>query len=209
MSLLLFGKGLLLGLAVAAPLGPIGVLCINRTLERGFWTGMAGGLGTALADAVYASVAAISFSTFAGVLARINAPVKIVGGLFMLWLGWQSLRLKPSRAAAQVGARDVLGIVAATFLLTIANPMTILSFAAIFAGFGLASAPIFTNVVSVVAGVFLGSLLWWLVLSGGVALLRRRVSERFTIWITYISGLILIGFGFYALSPSFASLIDR
>jgi putative LysE/RhtB family amino acid efflux pump len=160
MEILLFGKSMLLGLAVAAPLGPIGALCINRTLERGFWAGVAGGVGTALADGIYASLAAIGFSAFAATLAMIDAPLKLVGGLFMLWLGWKSMLPKPARVAAQVGARDLLGTIAATFLLTVTNPMTILSFAAMFAGLGLADALGAINAAIVVAGVFLGSLLW-------------------------------------------------
>ena len=199
MEVLLFGKSLLLGLAVAAPLGPIGALCINRTLERGFWAGVAGGLGTALADAIYASLAAIGFSAFAATLAMIDAPLKLVGGLVMLWLGWKSMRPKPPRAAAQVGARDLLGTIAATFLLTITNPMTILAFAAMFAGLGLADAPGAINATIVVAGVFLGSLLWWFLLSGSVALAQRRLPEKFSLWVSRLSGVILIGFGLYAL----------
>jgi putative LysE/RhtB family amino acid efflux pump len=174
-------------------------LCINRTLERGFWAGVAGGLGAALADAIYASLAAIGFSAFAATLAMIDAPLKLVGGLFMLWLGWKSMTPKPPRAAAQVGARDLLGTVAATFLLTITNPMTILAFAAMFAGLGLVDAPGAINAAIVVAGVFLGSLLWWFVLSGGVAMARQRLREGFAAWVARLSGLILIGFGLYAL----------
>ena len=199
MGILLFGKSLMLGFAIAAPLGPIGALCVNRTLERGFWAGVSGGLGTALADAIYASLAAIGFSAFAATLAIVNAPLKIVGGLFMLWLGWKSMTPKPPRAAAEVGARDLLGTVAATFLLTITNPMTILSFAAIFGGLGLANVPGARNAAFVVAGVFFGSLAWWFVLSGGVALARQRLPESFAVWMSRLSGLILIVFGLYAL----------
>ncbi|NTB87709.1 LysE family translocator [Agrobacterium tumefaciens] len=200
MDVLLFGKSLLLGLAVAAPLGPIGALCINRTLERSFWAGVAGGLGTALADAIYASLAAIGFSAFAATLAMIDAPLKLVGGLFMIWLGWKSMRPKPPRDAVQVDARDLLGTIATTFLLTITNPMTILAFAAMFAGLGLADAPGAINATIVVVGVFVGSLLWWCFLSGSVALARRRLPEGFALWVSRLSGVILLGFGLYALS---------
>lgn len=207
MDILLFGKSLLLGLAVAAPLGPIGALCINRTLERGFAAGVAGGLGTALADAIYASLAAIGFSAFSAALAMIDAPLRLVGGLFMLWLGWKSMAPKPVRAAAQIGARDLIGTIAATFLLTITNPMTILSFAAIFAGLGLADAPGAINAALVVIGVFSGSLLWWCILSGGVALVRQRLPESFALQVSRASGLILIGFGLYALGSLLSALI--
>lgn len=199
MELMLVLKSVVLGLAVAAPLGPIGALCINRTLDRGFWAGVAGGLGTALADAVYASLAALGFSAFAATLATIDTPLKIVGGLFMLWLGWKSLRPKPLAEAVKVGARDLLGTITATFFLTITNPMTILSFAAIFAGLGLADASGATSAFFVVAGVFLGSLLWWFLLSGGVALARQRLPATFARWVSRLSGVILVLFGLFAL----------
>lgn len=204
MDAALFLKSVLLGLAVAAPLGPIGALCINRTLERGFVAGAAGGLGTALADGVYATLAAMGFAAFSGVLAQIDTPLRLIGGAFMLWLGWKSLTPKPPRAAASVSARDLLGTTAATFLLTITNPMTILSFAALFAGLGLASAAGLAGAWPVVAGVFAGSMLWWGALSGGVALVHHRLPEGFTIWVSRLSGAVLIGFGLWAVISAFA-----
>lgn len=198
----LFLKSVLLGLAIAAPLGPIGALCINRTLERGFVAGAAGGLGTALADGVYATLAAMGFAAFSGVLAQIDTPLRLIGGAFMLWLGWKSLTPKPPRAAAKISARDLLGTTAATFLLTITNPMTILSFAALFAGLGLASTSGFTGAWPVVAGVFAGSMLWWSLLSGGVALMHHRLPEGFTIWVSRLSGAVLISFGVWAVASA-------
>lgn len=195
----LFAKAIILGLAIAAPLGPIGALCIKRTLERGFAAGAAGGLGTALADAVYAILAAFGFAAFSGVLAAIDGPLRIGGGLFMLWLGWKSLSPEMPRAAATVGASDLIGTIAATFVLTITNPMTILSFAALFAGLGLASTSDFGEAAQVVMGVFLGSMLWWGALSGGVAIVRKRLAEEFAIWVSRLSGLVLIGFGVWAI----------
>jgi len=124
MSVLLFGKGILLGLAIAAPLGPIGALCISRTLERGFWAGVAGGLGTALADGAYALMAAAGFAAFAVLLDTISIPLQLLGGAFLLWLGWKSFQPKPPATAARVGARDLLSTTGATFLLTITNPAT-------------------------------------------------------------------------------------
>jgi len=194
---LLFLKGLLLGLAIAAPLGPIGALCINRTLARGFWAGLAGGLGTALADGVYASLAAFGFAAFGSVLQEVDVPLRLGGGLFLLWLGLASLRPAAPRPAASIGARDLIGTTAATFVLTIANPVTILSFAAIFAGLGLGGE---TGALTVTAGVFCGSLLWWAMLSGGVAALRHRLPAGFALWVARISGAVLIGFGLWSLA---------
>lgn len=194
----LFGKSLLLGLAVAAPLGPIGALCVSRTLERGFWAGVAGGLGTAIADGVYASLAALGFAAFTAVLAQISGPMRLAGGVLLLWLGWKSLRAKPSAGIASVGAKDLIGTVVATFGLTITNPMTILSFAAMFAGLGLAD--VGSDAFTVIAGVFLGSLAWWFVLSGAVAIAHRRLPAGFARWTSLASGTVLIAFGLMALA---------
>ena len=197
--ILLFLKGALLGLAIAAPLGPIGALCINRTLARGFWAGLAGGLGTALADGVYASLAALGFATFGSVLQAADLPLRLGGGLFLLWLGAMSLRPAAQRPAASTGARDLIGTIAATFLLTIANPVTILSFAAIFAGLGLGNEG-GAAAMTVTAGVFCGSLLWWAILSGGVTMLRDRLPAGFAIWVARASGVVLTGFGLWSLA---------
>lgn len=200
MDPVLFAKSLFLGLAIAAPLGPIGALCVNRTLERGFAAGVAGGLGTALADGVYATLAAVGFAAFSSVLGAIDAPLRIVGGAFMLWLGWKSLTPQAPRAAAKVTSRDLIGTTAATFLLTITNPMTILSFAALFAGLGLASTSKASEAVLVVAGVFAGSMAWWIALSGGVALARHRLPDSFARWVSRLSGVLLIAFGLWAVA---------
>ncbi|MGN7736329.1 LysE family translocator [Sinorhizobium sp. Sb3] len=202
MSTLLFGKSLLVGLAVAAPLGPIGALCINRTLERGFWAGVAGGLGTAAADATYAALAAIGFAAFAAVLSMIATPLGLAGGLFMIWLGWSGLRPKPVTAAADVGGRDLVRTTIATFFLTMTSPATILSFAAIFAGLGLAEAGDALSAAIVVVGVFLGSLGWWFFLSGGVAIARTRLPDSFVAWVSRLSGLVLISFGIIAIAAA-------
>ena len=210
MELLLFCKSMLLGLAVAAPLGPIGVLCINRTLERGFWAGVAGGMGTALADAIYASLAAIGFSALTATLTTLAPWLKLAGGLFMLWLGWKSLRPNPQRAAEPVRTnefRGLSGTIAATLLLTLTNPVTIFSFAALFAGLGVTDTPGAVNALAVVAGVFLGSLLWWFLLSGGVALAQRRLPEGFSLCVSRMSGVVLMGFGFYALGSLLYTII--
>lgn len=202
MDPLLFGKSLLLGLAIAAPLGPIGALCINRTLERGFIAGVAGGLGTALADGVYATLAAAGFAAFSTALVMIDTPLRLIGGAFMLWLGWKSMWPHQPQKAANISSRDLIGTTATTFLLTITNPMTILSFAALFAGLGLASTAGAAEAAVVVAGVVLGSMLWWCVLSGGVALARHRLPEAFAKWVSRLSGIVLIAFGLWAITSA-------
>ena len=205
MLIVLFLKAVLLGLAIAAPVGPIGALCVNRALTRGFWVGVSGGLGTALADASYGFLAALGFAAFSAFLATISAPLALAGGAFLIFLGWREMRFKGDRPpAAEAGRDDLLRTVAITYGLTIANPATILSFVAIFAGFGLADAGSTGLPVAVgVLGVFSGSLLWWIFLSGLVAIIRHRLPARFAAWVARISGGILIGFGLVAISTAF------
>jgi putative LysE/RhtB family amino acid efflux pump len=199
MEALVFGKGLVLGVAIAAPLGPIGALCINRTLERGFWAGVAGGLGTALADGVYALMAAAGFTALGAVLGWIEVPLQVLGGLFLIYIGIKGLAPRAPVSAASVDARGLVSTTLATFLLTIANPATILSFAAIFAGLGLAAGQGGWTGGMLVAGVFTGSLAWWFFLSGMVSLLRRRLPVGFAAIVGRVSAVILIAFGVVAL----------
>lgn len=210
---MLFLKSLAMGLAIAAPLGPIGALCIQRTLARGFFAGAAGGLGTALADALYASLAAAGFTAFAAALARISTPLGVVGGAFLLWLAWRGWPrgTTEARAAAvpaafpaavPAAARGLLATTATTFALTMTNPATILSFAAIFAGLGLAESASVASAVQVVAGVFMGSMLWWLMLSGTIAGLHRRLPPGFALWVARVSSLMMGGFGLWALGAT-------
>lgn len=199
MDALVFGKGLVLGVAIAAPLGPIGALCINRTLERGFWAGVAGGLGTAIADGIYAGLAAAGFTALGSILGWLELPLQLFGALFLIYLGLKGLRPRVPVSAASTDARGLWATIAATFLLTIVNPATILSFAAIFAGLGLASGEGGWTGALLVAGVFSGSIAWWFFLSGTVTLLRSRLSEGFARGVARLSAVILIVFGLAAL----------
>lgn len=205
MWLILFLKGALLGIIITAPPGPIGTLCINRTLERGFWAGAALGLGTAVGDASYALVAVGGLAIFADVLASIAVPLAFGGGLLLIWLGYRSLYADPI-AAAEIGASDLLRTTFATFFLTISNPATIISFGALFAAFGLAHENSRSSAVLIVGGAFVGSIAWWLFLSGMVRLARKRLSENFAATVGRISAYLLIGFGIVAIALASYSL---
>lgn len=200
MMLVLFGTAVAMGLAIAAPLGPIGALCIERTLRGGFRAGMAGGLGTALADALFAALAAAGFASFAATVALIERPLGLIGGAFLIWLGLRALRPAPPQTVAAKAPPGALSVMATTFGLTLANPATILSFAAIFAGLGLARTAGPAEAVAVVAGIFTGSLLWWALLSGSVALLRHRLPPGFARATGLASGAVMLGFGIWALA---------
>jgi putative LysE/RhtB family amino acid efflux pump len=195
MSALLFSKGALLGLAIAAPLGPIGALCINRALDRGFLAGVVGGLGTAVADAAYASLAAFGFVAFATTLALLAKPLTIGAGLFLLAVGLRFLVSASSEQAISSSKGDLAKTISTTFLLTIANPATILTVAALFAGLGLAGALDPVSAAVLVAGVFVGSMAWWVTLSAGVTLARSRLPKSFATWVNRGSGLVILLFG--------------
>ena len=197
-------RGLLMGFAIAAPVGPIGVLCIRRTLAEGWPTGFLTGLGAATADGFYGGVAAFGLTAISGVLVAEQGVIRVVGGVLLCYLGVRTLLAKPVIEAASASARrgrGLLGAYATTVGLTLTNPATIISFAAIFAGLGLAGAA--NGAVAapglLTLGVLLGSACWWLLLSGGVSLLRSRLTTSSLRWVNRLSGAVLLGFGVAAL----------
>ena len=203
----LFARGALIGLAIAAPVGPIGMLVIRRTLAEGRLLGLLTGLGAAAADALYGCVGAFGLTFISGFLMGYAFWTKLIGGAFLCWLGIGAFRASPAEdsAAAASGVRYAAAFLS-TMVLTLANPATILSFMAVFAGLGLGTnARDYGSAGIVVAGVFLGSALWWLLLSGGVGLMRHRMKPAAMRWINRGSGLFLLAFGAAAL----ASLIPH
>jgi len=181
--------------------GPIGVLCIRRTLADGRAVGFAAGLGAATADALYGAVAGFGLTVVSTALVGQQGWLRLIGGAFLCWLGARTFLARPAEAAAQAaGGAGLLGAYASTLVLTLTNPMTILSFAAVFAGLGVGAAGGGYGAAAVlVLGVFAGSALWWLVLSGAVGLLRHRVTPRGLRWVNRASGTIIAGFGLPAL----------
>lgn len=185
-------KGILLGLAIAAPVGPIGLLSIQNTLKGGFKAGLMTGMGAATADAIYALAALFGL---AGILTLIgDTPyLRVAGAVFFLYLAWQTLRKKGEGKAAPSSARSLWGMYSTTCLLTLSNPMTILAFVTLFAGLGISESNKETG-LWLVAGVFLGSSLWWMTLAGSCALVLKRLSPVWLRGIDYASALLLIAF---------------
>lgn len=201
---------ILIGLAIAAPVGPIGLLCIRRSLVHGRIYGLVSGLGAATADTIYGFIAGFGLTAVSGFLTAHAFWLQLLGGIFMCYLGWRTLRSKPPEQSAAVQGGSLLKSYSSIFLLTITNPMTILSFAGIFAGLGLtAGSSDWTASLFLVGGVFVGSALWWLLLSTGVGLLRHRLSPSSLAWINRISGWIIMGFGFAAVSLAVHSAVLR
>jgi len=203
----LFARTFLIGVAVAAPVGAMGVLCIQRTLSRGWGTGMATGLGVATADGLYAALAAFGVSALSGVLVTWQVPLRLVGGLVLVGLGLRAA-LSPARACdarsetdpASLDTKGALALYASAVGLTLTNPMTIMAFGAIFAGAGLSAQPGETSALVATAGVTAGSLAWWAILVTGVSLARHAVSGKALGAINVASGVVVAGFGVIAIA---------
>lgn len=207
-----FAGGAWIGLSIAAPVGPIGLLVIERTLRQGLAVGLATGLGAALADALYGAIGAYGVQALVDVLQAARMPLMWGGSLFLLWLAWRTWRgagdgaAVAAAAGADAGARVALpAAFAGTVLLTLANPATVLSFVAIF-GSQLALAPAASPAWRV-AGVACGSALWWLLLATGVAAARHRLGAPERAWISRGAALMLLGFALWALRPAWAGLV--
>jgi threonine/homoserine/homoserine lactone efflux protein len=192
-------KGIGIGFAIAAPVGPIGVLCIRRSLGEGRQIGLAIGLGAATADAAYGFVAAFGLTAISNILVGQRAGLGLVGGLFLCYLGIRTFMSKPAEVAAPVRSGGLLSAYLSTVFLTLTNPMTILSFVMLFASLGLGTAPDYFTAGITVVGVFSGSALWWVLLSSGVALFRTRVTPRWMQAINQTSGCAIIAFGLYSI----------
>ncbi|HXV42533.1 MAG TPA: LysE family transporter, partial [Anaerolineae bacterium] len=194
-------KGLIIGFSIAAPVGPIGVLCIRRTLAEGRLIGLLSGLGAATADALYGCVAGFGLTLISSLLIGQQVWLSLIGGLFLCYLGGKTFLSKSAETTTPTQRNGLIKAYATTLFLTLTNPATILSFAAIFAGLGVASAAgDYIAATVLVLGVFLGSALWWLVLSGGVSLFRAKFSPDWLRWVNKISGVIIAGFGLLALA---------
>ena len=192
-------RGFIIGFSIAAPVGPIGVLCIRRTLAEGRASGFISGLGAATADAVYGCIAGFGLTFISSLLISQQIWFRLVGGAFLCYLGFKTFLTRPAEQGASVKEYGLAGAYASTFFLTLANPMTILSFAAIFAGLGVGSVSgnyVFAGLL--VSGVFIGSAMWWLILSGIVGMIRTKFNSSGLRWINIISGIIITGFGLLA-----------
>lgn len=192
-------KGLIIGFSIAAPVGPIGVLCIRRTLAEGRISGFVSGMGAATADALYGCIAGFGVTVVSNVLIGHQGWLRIVGGLFLLVLGVKTFLSQPSDAPPEATGKGLAGAYASTLFLTLTNPVTILAFAAIFAGLGLGNTgEDYTAGMLLVLGVFLGSACWWLFLSNGIGLFRTWFNGPRLRWVNRLSGVIIAGFGFLA-----------
>jgi threonine/homoserine/homoserine lactone efflux protein len=200
--MILFLKALIIGFAIAAPVGPIGILCIQRSLHDGFKIGLFTGLGAALADGTYGLIAGLSLTAVSNLLITYEFWIRLFGGIFLLYLGIKLILTKPREQTINVIEKSPWHALVTTYFLTLANPATLISFIAIFAGLGLSTTSLnHTHAIIFVLGITLGSAMWWLLLSIVVAyILHHMLSKSVMQKINRFSGVIILAFACLILS---------
>jgi threonine/homoserine/homoserine lactone efflux protein len=200
MNLEFFSRGLLIGLSIAMVVGPMSVLVIRRTLAEGRLAGLISGLGVAAGDTIYGALGGFGLTFITGFLINGQFWLRLVGGGFLIYLGLKTLVPRPAEKAARAAGQDLPGYFIAMLLLTLTNPLTIISFAGIMAGLGIGGASgNYLSAAILVAGVTVGSASWWLILTTAISLFRNKITPNGMAWINRLSGVIILGFGLLAL----------
>ncbi len=196
-----FLKGIAVGFVIAAPVGPVGMMCIHRTITDGKLFGFVTGLGAAIADTLYGCIAAFGLGFLAAELINYQIGLRAFGGAVLCVIGIRALlnRRAPNPVAPK---RDQLfRIFVSTFIITVTNPLTILSFVAIFAAIGIAEVKEQMGWgIALVAGVFIGSAAWWVLLTSIAGIFHKRLDDTTAIWVGRVSGIVIIGFGLVLLA---------
>lgn len=203
-----FIEAWMIGFALAAPVGPIGMLCINKTLKRGMSGALLVGLGAALADSVYGLIAALGFARLSHIMVAGTGMLKLIGGIFLLYLAYKEARAAIAHEQAQVEGKSPIKLVSEVFFLTLTNPMTILSFVGIFASISSAGAAVSGDLPSItmVIGIFFGSMTWWCLLGAIITKIRHKLPKIWLERIKWISCFILASFGLAAIVNSLMSM---
>ena len=200
MDLILFLKGMFVGFLIAAPVGPVGILCAHRTVETGLVSGLSSGLGAAVADTVFGGVAAFGLAFVADFLVTNEVVLRLVGALLLFAIGVRTLIKVVKTKPDPVPRHRIASDFASTFALTITNPITILSFGPVFiaAGAVVQDGQLY-GAWSLILGVLIGSAIWWLTLCAGVSIFRKRITDEGMRWINKVSGSVIIFFGILVL----------
>ena len=193
---IIFLKGLGIGFVIAAMVGPISLLCIRSTLTQGQIVGLAIGLGAALADAAFGLIAGFGLTYLSNFLLAHQKFIRFAGGLFLIYLGLKTFFEKPDTEIAKVNGKGFFSLTVGTFILTLTNPLTILSFMGIFAGLGFTEENTnYAAALLLVFGVFLGSMIWWIILTSFLRLFHAKMNQSTIIFINKCSGALIAGFG--------------
>lgn len=199
----IFAKGMAIGVAVAAPVGPIGLLCIQRTLRDGLLMGLATGLGAALADGIFGGIAAFGLASVSKELIAQQDPLRVIGGLVLFALAYRAWYKAPPDIPGAALHLRLLGGFGTGLAVTLSNPMTIMGFIGIFAALGLSELSAGSvNAVQMVGGVFLGSACWWMGLCAGTDVLKPRFGPQSLAWTNRLAAVMLAGFGTFALGTA-------
>ena len=196
MSIYLLIEGIMIGLVVAVPVGPLGLLCINRALMLGPLCGLCSGLGVATADAIAAGIAALGITLISGFLVDHQVLLRLIGGVFLCYLGYKIYRSEPVSRGPINSVNGLLSAFATTFFLTLSNPVTIISFVAIYAGWHVpALHGRYIAAATLTAGVFTGSALWWVALFIGLTTFHEKFNLKFLFLVHRVSGAVIAAFG--------------
>lgn len=200
MSIELLAKGLMIGFSIAMPVGPIGLLCIRNVLTFGILCGLVTGLGAACADSIYGAMAGFGVTAISTFLESNGSYLQMFGALFLCYLGISTFLAKTTNSDSEESTLTHSKAFFATFLLTLTNPMTIISFAGVYAGLGIGHDHSgFNGALITTLGVFIGSAAWWVILSLTASFFREKMSATSSIWLNKLSGSILFVFGAFTL----------
>jgi threonine/homoserine/homoserine lactone efflux protein len=199
MELTIFLKGILIGFAMAVPVGPIGIMCIRKTLTDGRLRGLMIGLGAATADLLYGCIVAFGLTVISNAIAAERTWIRLVGGAFLLFLGVRTFRAPPVDPKVPVNSSGMLRLYLYTIFLTLTNPTTIFAFIAVFAALGLGNELTIVSASSLGIGVFIGSGLWFLFLSSSVIFFRKKLDIVGLRWVNRIAGVLIIISGVIAI----------
>ena len=199
LDLVIFFKGIFIGFAMAIPIGPIGIMCIRKTLTEGRLRGLIIGLGAATADLLYGCVAAFGLTVISNTLFNQRIWIRLIGGALLIFLGIRTFRAHPANPKIPFNSSGMLRSYLTTVFLTLTNPLTIFAFIAVFVALGLGNMTGYISASTLVAGVFIGSFLWFLSLSSGVIFFRKKLDITGLQWVNRIAGILIIVSGIVAM----------
>jgi threonine/homoserine/homoserine lactone efflux protein len=188
-------RGLVAGLIIAAPVGPVNLLCIRRTIEKGRKSGMVSGLGAALADTLYGAVAGFGISLVTQFITREEFWIRMIGGAFLTGVGVVYYCKPPRSLAAREDDSGANSDFASAFLLNVTNPTTVLSFLAVLATLGVGGQRSLWRTIALVVGIFCGSMIWWTLVASAASHLRSRLTDSSLRWMNHAAGIAIGGFG--------------